>query len=157
MGRDHQYTPALGEIALSLAAEGKTYAEIAKACGVASRATIVNWALDKSLKTENGESFFDAFARAKEIGWELMADDLQAIADDSSKDWIETADGKRADHEHISRSKLRVDTRKFILSKRVPKTFGDKLDVSGIPAAQAHIVLDPREQLAKFRREREGA
>lgn len=30
------------------------------------------------------------------------------------------------DHDHVSRSRLRVDTRKWMLSKMLPKIYGDK-------------------------------
>jgi len=35
------------------------------------------------------------------------------------------------DHEHIQRARLRVDTRKWILSKMLPKVYGDKFQVGG--------------------------
>ena len=37
---------------------------------------------------------------------------------------------KLQDHEHIQRARLRVDTRKWMLSKMLPKLYGDKLDVA---------------------------
>ena len=34
---------------------------------------------------------------------------------------------KTVDHEHIARSRLRVDSRKWMLSKMIPKIYGDRL------------------------------
>jgi hypothetical protein len=63
-----------------------------------------------------------------------MADELLHIADDSRNDWIDQRRGDEtirvADHEHIKRSQLRVETRKWLLAKMLPKVFGDKLDVT---------------------------
>ncbi len=59
-----------------------------------------------------------------------MADELLQIADDATSDItkLESDDGREVvNHEHIARSKLRVDTRKWLLSKCLPKVYGDKL------------------------------
>ena len=62
----------------------------------------------------------------------LLADEILEIADDSNRDLIERADGVlTVDHEHIQRARLRVDTRKWILSKMLPKVYGDKFQVGG--------------------------
>ena len=55
------------------------------------------------------------------------------ISDDSSGDAIETDQGLKANPEFTARSRLRVDSRKWMLSKMLPKVYGDKLDhnVSG--------------------------
>ena len=55
------------------------------------------------------------WARAREIGYQGMADDLTEIAD--------AKDGDPA------RDRLRVDTRKWLLSKALPKIYGDKQQV----------------------------
>jgi hypothetical protein len=61
-----------------------------------------------------------------------MADELLEIADDSSKDKysIEIGEGveiEKTDHEVIQRSRLRVDTRKWLMSKMLPKKYGDRI------------------------------
>lgn len=62
-----------------------------------------------------------------------MADDLLDIVDDGTNDFVaRERDGERimvVDHEHIQRSRLRADTRKWLLSKALPKLYGDKLDL----------------------------
>ncbi len=41
-------------------------------------------------------------------------------------------DGKKTlDHEHVQRSRLRVDTRKWAAGKLAPKRYGDKLQHTG--------------------------
>jgi hypothetical protein len=58
--------------------------------------------------------------------------------------------GYRANGEHIQRSKLRVDTRKWFLSKLKPKVYGDKsaVELSGnLDIAQG--ILAARKRVAK--------
>ena len=51
-----------------------------------------------------------------------------SISDESSQDKIANEDGtERTDSEAIQRSKLRVDTRKWAMSKLAPKKYGDKI------------------------------
>jgi len=78
------------------------------------------------------------YARATLERSELMFEDMIDIADDSSNDYIKVdiGDGVSVDKvnsEHIQRSRLRVDTRKWALSKMNPKKYGDKLALGGDP------------------------
>jgi hypothetical protein len=66
------------------------------------------------------------YARAKELQMEFFADEIMEISDDSSGDTQTNEDGKEiVNHEHIQRSKLRVDTRKWLMSKLAPKKYGE--------------------------------
>ena len=60
-----------------------------------------------------------------------MADELLEIADDGSNDWMKRQHGAdqsyAANGEHIQRSRLRLDARKWLLSKALLKIYGDKL------------------------------
>ena len=54
------------------------------------------------------------------------------IADDSASDVITDENGNEiVDHEHISRSRLRVDARNWVASKLLPKVYGEKLQHTG--------------------------
>lgn len=81
------------------------------------------------------KQFSEQYARAKEEAADAMSEDILEIADDASDDVsvIEDEDGnetEKTNHENIQRSKLRVDTRKWIMSKMKPKKYGDKLDLT---------------------------
>jgi hypothetical protein len=75
--------------------------------------------------------FSEQYTYAKQLQAELMVDEAMAIADDDSKDIIKIdLDGieiEKIDHEHINRSRLRVDVRKWHASKLAPKLYGDKV------------------------------
>ncbi len=61
-----------------------------------------------------------------------LFDEALEIADATSGDWSTDKDGKKTlDHEHVQRSRLRVDTRKWAAGKLAPKRYGDKLQHTG--------------------------
>ena len=77
-----------------------------------------------------------------------MGDEVLEIADDGSNDWMER-DGRDVENsEAIARSRLRVDTRKWVLSRMLPKMYGDKqsLDLSGTLKIEEikRTIIDPR-------------
>lgn len=77
------------------------------------------------------ESLADQYARVREVGLEKMAEDILSIADDGLNDTYKDENGNTfTDNDVIQRSKLRVDARKWLLSKMLPKKYGDKLDVT---------------------------
>lgn len=89
---------------------------------VPSLTTIMGW-----LRTN--QEFAQQYARAKEEQADYLAEQMLEIADDSSLDVAFTEEGKPyVDREHINRSRLRVDTRKWIASKLKPKKYGDKIE-----------------------------
>jgi hypothetical protein len=78
----------------------------------------------------HGARQVQAFARGRYL---KLADELLEIADDGTNDWMRRTgkDGEdlgwAINGEHIARSRLRVDTRKWLLSKCLPKIFGDRI------------------------------
>lgn len=85
--------------------------------------TIRLWALNKP-------DFFAQYtnALAKRAMW--LAEDIEDIADDGTNDTYVNDDGKVCtDHDVLARSRLRVDTRKWIACKLLPKVYGDKVQV----------------------------
>jgi hypothetical protein len=69
------------------------------------------------------------YARATEIRAEKIFDEILDIADESINDTYTDETGKEyTNHEVINRSRLRVDARKWVLSKMNPKKYGEKID-----------------------------
>jgi hypothetical protein len=98
-----------------------------------AESTVRQWIEDD--KTADG-GFAAQYARAREIGYRTMADEIQEISDDGSNDYMVRTrrDGSTetvVNQEHIQRSRLRVDTRKWLLSKALPKIYGDKVELHG--------------------------
>lgn len=69
------------------------------------------------------------YARATEERAELMFEDIFDIADESPERII-TKTGEIIDAGHIQDKKVRIDARKWALSKLMPKKYGDKIDVT---------------------------
>lgn len=85
--------------------------------------TILRW-------VEQNDAFAQQYARARAAGYALLADELVEIADDSTNDtFVDDNGNQRTNQEVVARSRLRVDTRKWMLSKMLPKVFGEKTSV----------------------------
>ena len=104
----------------ALLAEGYTLRQIARELGLRSASTIVNWANEDT-------TFRERYARAMELRCERMADEILEISDNASNDWMEREGLIVPDHENVQRSRLRVDSRKWLMSKMLPKKYGDKV------------------------------
>lgn len=75
------------------------------------------------------EDFVTRYARAKEEQVENLVEEMVDIADDDSLDMAFKDDGTPfINTEHIQRSKLRIETRKWIASKLKCKKYGDKIE-----------------------------
>ena len=74
----------------------------------------------------NDEELSKQYARAREEQAETFVDEILDIADNNKDDTFLDEDGKLIiNQEVIARSRLRVDSRKWIASKLKPKRFGD--------------------------------
>lgn len=117
------YTPELGEaICTAIANSRKGLVHICKENSeFPCRKTIHEWVIKH-------KDFGDNYVRAKAMQAELFVEEMIDIADDGTNDTQITDDGKViTDHDVISRSRLRVDTRKWLASKLAPKIYGEKI------------------------------
>ena len=77
------------------------------------------------------EELAKLYARATERRAEAIFEDMLNIADENYKDtYIDENGIERTDHDVVQRSKLRIDTRKWMLAKMMPRKYGDKLDIT---------------------------
>lgn len=71
------------------------------------------------------------YARACDQRADKIFEDILDIADNRGGDTFINQDGvEQIDHAVIQRDRLRVDARKWMLSKLQPKKYGDKIDVT---------------------------
>jgi hypothetical protein len=103
-------------------ADGESLRKICSSEGMPSKWTVLEW-------LAKDEEFAAQYARARELQAELYLDEIIAISDDSALDTeIDPETGaERTNHEVVARAKLRVDTRKWAMSKMAPKKYGDKI------------------------------
>lgn len=68
------------------------------------------------------------YAHAREVGYRLLADEIVTISDETEVEVRYNGNDVTLvlDATAVARNRLRVDTRKWMLSKMLPKTFGDK-------------------------------
>jgi hypothetical protein len=129
MGRPPMYTAELGATVCQRIAEGESLRQVCRDDAMPSMTTVMKWAREN-------DNFAQQYTRAREALLEHHAEEILEIADDGSNDWIsrETKGGRLErvlDEEHVRRSQLRVDARKWLLSKLAPKKYGDKLELAG--------------------------
>jgi len=128
MGRPTDYSDDLAGVICGRLADGESLRSICRGEGMPNIRSVMRWL---SVNPE----FSQQYARAREVQAESMFEEMLEIADDGSNDWIERkkqesdADDKVIDHEHVSRSKLRVDTRKWMLARMAPKKYGDATNI----------------------------
>jgi terminase small subunit-like protein len=132
-GRPSAWSPELGKAICALIADGLSLRAICERPGMPDRRTVFRWLGSR-------EEFRHQYSIAREFQADLLFDEILEIADNASGDIVRTvtAEGReveRIDHENIQRSKLRVDTRKWMAGKLVPKKYGERI---------AHEHGDPR-------------
>ena len=124
-GRPSEYTEAMGLAICERIADGESLRSICLLDEMPAKSTVFKWLTQQT-------EFADQYTRAREAQADVLADEIIDIADDGSRDYIKQEDGRTvADHDHISRSRLRVDARKWIAAKLKPKKYGDKLALAG--------------------------
>ena len=123
MPRSSDYTCELAEAICDHLADGKSMRQIEQLPGMPSARTVYRW-------LEQHEAFRQQYARARESQMEGFLEEILEIADDTSNDTIQTSNGPRPNMEAVNRARLRIDTRKWIMSKLTPKKYGDRLDIT---------------------------
>lgn len=127
-GRPSVYTEKVATLICERLANGEGLRSACRGENMPHPSTVIGWVV------QDREGFSKRYAEAKDIAIQIMAEDIIDIADDTSRDTKHGPDGQELPNsEWISRSRLRVDTRKWLLSKLIPKKYGDKIDhnVSG--------------------------
>ena len=119
-GRPSDYTDELADRICSELSDGKSMRTVCSPDNMPDKATVFRW-----IRTR-GE-FRNQYARAKEESADALTDEMLDIADDTANDYIKTdEEGIRLNPENIQRSRVRIDTRKWLASKLKPKKYGDK-------------------------------
>lgn len=145
VGRPSKYTPELAATICAELACGKSLRTVCKAEGMPGLETVFTWLRQKP-------DFAEHYARAKQESADALVEEMLDIADDGTNDVIDDGEGGiKFNGEHVQRSKLRVDTRKWIAAKLRPKKYGERLDMNhGIQPEDALAALIKSIQGASF-------
>ena len=105
--------------------EGDSLRATLKREGMPTSTTFYDW-------IDNDKEKALQYARACEKRADAIFEDILEIADDASNDFTlaDIGDGmqiEKFNSEHVQRSRLRVDARKWMASKMNPKKYGDKI------------------------------
>ena len=122
VGRPSDYSEdVINEICLRLSF-GEGLVKICKDDHLPARQTVISWLFKH-------KEFADRYAQAREAQADYLLEELLDIADNTEGDTYTDAKGNvRIDHENINRSRLRVDTRKWVITKLAPKKYGDRVE-----------------------------
>lgn len=105
-GRPTAYSSELAAEIIARIAAGESLRSICAPETMPAESTVRLWA------TDDRDGFSAQYTRARAAQMDALAEDI-----------LEIADAEDAD---VNRSRLRVDTRKWLMSKIAPKRFGDR-------------------------------
>jgi len=118
-----QIKEVFNNICLKIGVDGMALRNVLKLDGMPSGETFYKWLNEDENKTKQ-------YARACNDRSDNIFEDVLNIADSAADDVIIDKDGNEVvNHNVIQRDRLRVDTRKWYLSKLNPKKYSDKIQV----------------------------
>jgi len=146
VGRPSTYTREVADRICERIAAGESVNKICSEPGMPDGHTFRQWVMDDI------DGISPRYTRARDIYLDIMADETLMISDTPliGEEQIVKADGgveiRTADM--LGHRRLRVDTRKWYLSKLAPKRYGDKLDVQfAADENLARLIIEGRKRL----------
>ena len=132
MGRHSSYSEQIADTICERIAGGESLIAICRDASMPGQSTVFAWLAQRP-------EFQEKYARAREAQADAIFDEILDIADDARNDWMERQgeDGQGAgwqlNGDHVQRSRLRIDARKWMAGKLRPKVYGDKIqqEISG--------------------------
>jgi hypothetical protein len=116
-----EYTEEIFDEICERMANGKGLREICQDPEMPNRSTFLRWVANDSGRERK-------YQAAREACMDWYAEEILTIAWDSSNDTITDAKGRqRCNNEWVNRSRLKVDTLKFLMAKLHPKKYGDRV------------------------------
>ena len=104
--------------------KGRSLRNVLKDDGMPSTSTFYEWLDNDDVKSKQ-------YARATSVRADIIFDDILSIADENTNDTYINDNGiEVVNNDVIQRSRLRIDSRKWVLSKLNPKKYGDKTDIT---------------------------
>ena len=153
-GRQLTFTPELAASICTLISSGLSLRKSCEQLGLA-QPTVTAWVLNDHC------GFADQYARARESQFQVWADEIVDLADDVQPGikMIEERDAagkllkrKRITDDCVERTRLRIEARKWLLSKLKHRTFGDRLDVTSQDGGTVNVYLVKGETIEDMKR-----
>ena len=144
---------AIGTFICSELKKGRSLESICKAEGMPAISTVLDW-------VEQDPAFAEQYAHARKIGYALLANEIIQLSD-KTHEWVTIQEldneGKPQFDEHgkpklkqvlmplsadvIAHKRVQIDTRKWMLSKMLPKVYGDKVTTEHTGAEGGPIAI----------------
>lgn len=125
-GRPSTYTDAIAAQICERLAAGETLRAICRTAGIPTEGTVRGWVID------DVHGFASHYRRARDLGLDVMADELLDIADTpvEGERREESEDGiKTIREDMLGHRRLQIEARKWYLCKLAPKKYGDKQQI----------------------------
>ena len=127
-GRPTDYSAEVADAICERLSDGESLRSICRDDDMPSKATVFRW-------LRMHDEFSDQYARAREAQADTLFDDVLEIADDARNDWMERNGeddkGWQVNGEHVQRTRLRIDARKWMAGKLRPKKYGERQMIEG--------------------------
>lgn len=136
IGRPSKYTPEIAQQICDLLSEGIPLREICRTEGFPAWRTVYDWMVrdDAAVAAGGGAGLSASIARAREIGYDAIAQECLIIADTPhvGKKVYSSGEGVTVTEEDmLGHRKLQIETRLKLLAKWDPKRFGDRVQLAG--------------------------
>lgn len=147
-GRPSTFDQTIADTICERLGDGQSLREICRDPSMPDKATVFRWLAQH-------EPFRQQYAVAREVQADHLLEEMLDIADDARNDWMTRAQGEGEiqvpDTEHISRSKLRISTRQWMMAKMAPKKYGERVqqEISGPNGAPIEVSAITHEKRAK--------
>lgn len=133
MGRPTDFTAEIADAICSRLVDGESLRSICRDDDMPGQTTVFRWLASNAPEFL---AFREQYTLAREGQADALFDEMLDIADDGTNDYVEKKrdDGstyEAFDSEHVQRSRLRIDTRKWMAGKLKPKKYGDKTILGG--------------------------
>lgn len=146
-GRPSGYTQEIADVICERLANGESLRRICRDDDMPEMRTVMRWLNAR-------EEFCQQYVRARELQAECIFDEMAEIADDGTNDWMASnapdCEGYKLNGEHVQRSKLRIDARKWMLAKMAPRKYGDKQQIDHVSSDGSMQPASPEEAMARI-------
>ncbi|MBP2844577.1 ubiquitin carboxyl-hydrolase [Dickeya oryzae] len=93
----------------TLLADGESLRDVCRRPGMPNKATVFRWLAEN-------EVFRDQYAKATDVRADVIFDEI-----------IDIADSAEADASEVAKARLKIDARKWVLSRMAPKKYGERI------------------------------
>ena len=114
-GRPTDYSIELADRICVELCEGKNLGQVCRMDGMPSPGTVYTW-------LQRHAEFAEKYAQARKIQAEVLVTQLLDLADE------DVIEGDRSDSARVNQQRLKLDTRKWYVSKVLPKLYGERVE-----------------------------